>query len=465
MQMTTGSGIWSGRPVRTTLSAVCLAAAAVTLPFGSTDTAQADDETIVTSHGISTFGDLKYPADYTHFDFVNPDAPKGGEMSTWAYGTFDTFNRFIVKGTAEWFSNILYESLMARSHDEADTLYGLLAESITYPEPGRQWAEFKIRPEARFSDGSPVTAADVVFSYEMLSTKGSPAYRIPYGNIEKVEALDDLRVRFTFKDGANVRSMPLQAASMPVFAKSHFEDREFDEGSIDPLLTSGPYVVESAKPGQVVVYRRNEDYWGQHLPFNAGRNNFDRLVIEYYTDYTAAFEGFKGGAYDFREEYYSKLWSTAYDFPEIKQGTVVTEVIADGRPSGGAGILAESEKGQVQGSESQDGNRKWRSISNGQTRPCSTRHTSARTVSGKTRFFRQKVCRPRLNWNCLSHCEDSSPRRSLPNRHSAPRSPTRSGCPTGSNCGQPEDCSTRPAGYYPMVFDATPTAMRCHWSF
>ena len=337
MQMTTGSGIWSGRPVRTTLSAVCLAAA-VTLPFCSTDTALADEETIVTSHGISTFGDLKYPADYAHFDFVNPDAPKGGEMSTWAYGTFDTFNRFIVKGTAEWFSNILYESLMARSHDEADTLYGLLAESITYPEPGRQWAEFKIRPEARFSDGSPVTAADVVFSYEMLSTKGSPAYRIPYGNIEKVEALDDLRVRFTFKDGANVRSMPLQAASMPVFAKSHFEDREFDEGSIDPLLTSGPYVVESAKPGQVVVYRRNEDYWGQHLPFNAGRNNFDRLVIEYYTDYTAAFEGFKGGAYDFREEYFSKLWSTAYDFPEIKQGTVVTEVIADGRPSGAQGF-------------------------------------------------------------------------------------------------------------------------------
>ncbi len=295
-------------------------------------------DTVVTSHGISTFGDLKYPPDYMHFDFVNPKAPKGGELSTWGFGTFNSFNRFIVKGEPEFYSDILFESLMARSHDEADSRYGLLAESITYPEPSRQWAEFKIRPEARFFDGSPVTADDVVFSFEMLSTKGSPQYRITYAGIEKVEALDETRVKFTFREEAATRSLPLEAAAMPVFARSHFETREFDESSIEPMLASGPYVVDSVNPGQQVVYRKNKDYWGNHLPYNAGRNNFDRIIIDYYADYTSAFEGFKGGAYDFREEYYSKIWATGYDFPEVAGGKIVVEEIPDGRPSGAQGF-------------------------------------------------------------------------------------------------------------------------------
>ena len=296
------------------------------------------NDRIITSHGISTFGDLKYPADYAHFDFVNPDAPKGGKFSMWGFGTFDSFNRFIVKGNPEFFSYILYESLMAPSHDEPDAHYGLLAESVTYPEPSRQWAEFKIRPEARFSDGSPVTADDVVFSFEMLSRKGLPAFRIPYEGIEAVEALDTHRVKFTFGENSGSRSLPVEAATMPVFARSHFQEREFDESSIDPMLSSGPYVVESASPGQRVVYRRNEEYWGNHLPYNAGRNNFDRIVIDYYADYTSAFEAFKGGAYDFREEYHSKLWATGYDFPELREGKVVMESIPDGRPSGAQGF-------------------------------------------------------------------------------------------------------------------------------
>ena len=269
---------------RKALIGVALAAALLVPP------ALAETETgdrIVSAHGISTFGDLRYPAGYSHFDFVNPDAPKGGELSTWGFGTFDSFNRFIVKGEPEYYSNILFESLMAPSHDEPDARYGLLAESITYPEPGRQWAEFKIRAEARFSDGSPVTAEDVVFSFEMLSTKGTPDYRITYAGVERVEAVDERRVRFTFKEDAATRSLPLEVAAMPVFAKSHFEDRDFSESSIEPMLSSGPYVVESVNPGQSVVYRKNENYWGEHLPYNAGRNNFDRITIDYYTDYTS----------------------------------------------------------------------------------------------------------------------------------------------------------------------------------
>ncbi len=312
------------------------ASALLMAPLGGMS--QETEDQIVTSHGISTFGDLKYPADYSHFDFVNPEAPKGGEISSWGFGTFDSFNPYIVKGVPEGYSTIMFESLMARSHDEPDALYGLLAESITYPEPSRQWAEFKIRPEARFSDGSPVTADDVVFSFEMLSTKGSPIYLIPYQAFEKAEALDESRVRFTFKKGAATRSLPLEAASMPVFARSHFQDRDFTESSAAPMLASGPYTVESANPGQRVVYRKDEDYWGESLPYNSGRNNFDRIVIDYYTDYTSAFEGFKGGAYDFREEYYSKLWATGYDFPEVQQGIVVREEIEDGRPSGAQGF-------------------------------------------------------------------------------------------------------------------------------
>ena len=330
------AAVRNGSPAGRTALVGAAMAAALLIPSAFAESETGDR--IITSHGISTFGDLKYPAGYSHFDFVNPDAPKGGELSTWGFGTFDSFNRFIVKGEPEFHSNILFESLMARSHDEPDARYGLLAESITYPEPGRQWAEFQIRPEARFSDDSPVTAEDVVFSFEMLSTKGTPDYRITYAGVERVEAIDERRVKFTFKDGAATRSLPLEVAAMPVFAKSHFETRDFSESSIEPMLSSGAYVVESVNPGQRVVYRKNRNYWGEHLPYNAGRNNFDRIALDYYTDYTSAFEGFKGGAYDFREEYYSKLWATGYDFPEVNEGKVTIEEIPTGQPSGAQGF-------------------------------------------------------------------------------------------------------------------------------
>ncbi len=295
------------------------------------------NDTIVTSHGISAFGDLKYAADFEHFDYVNPDAPRGGAISTWGFGTFDSLNPYIVQGNPLYRLDLVFESLMAQSHDEPDSYYGLIAESITYPEPGRGWAIFDIRPEAKFSDGSPVTADDVVASFELLSTHGNPQLQIAYQAIVKAEALDTHRVKFTFDETAATRDLPLQAAAMPIFAKSGVADRNFAESSLEPIVTSAPYIVEEADAGHFAVFRRRYDYWGDHLAVNKGHNNFDTVKIVYYADYTASFEGFKGGDYDFRQEYYSKLWSTGYDFPEIQSGMVTKEVIPDGEPSGAQG--------------------------------------------------------------------------------------------------------------------------------
>jgi len=266
----------------------------------------AAEEKIITSHGISTFGDLKYDPDFKHFDYVNPDAPKGGEFSTWGFGTFDSLTPYILKGQAATLSSIFFESLMSGSADEPDSLYGLLAETIEYPE-SRQWAIFNLRPEARFSDGSPVTAEDVVYSFNILIEKGRPR-------------------------------LPALVAGLPVFSKAYYETRDFAESTLDVPVGSGQYTLDKVIPGKTVSYIRRDDYWGKDLPLNKGRSNFDRLTVEYYTDYTAAFEGFKGGVYAYREEFLSKLWATSYDFPSIDKGWVVKTSVPDGNPSGTQGF-------------------------------------------------------------------------------------------------------------------------------
>jgi microcin C transport system substrate-binding protein len=309
--------------------------------------ARATEETIIKSHGISAFGDLKYPEGFEHFDYVNPDAPKGGTFSTWAFGTFDSLTPYILKGQSAALSSIFFESLMTGSADEPDAMYGLLAESIEYPE-SKQWAIFNLRPEARFSDGTQVTAEDVVFSFNILMEKGRPSLRSTFSDFENVEALSPLRVKFTFRDGVNTRELPLAAAGLPVFSKAYYADRDFAESTLEPPLGSGRYVLDRVAPGKTVSYRARDDYWGKDLNVNVGRENFEVIQIEYFADYTAAFEAFKGGAYNFREEYLSKLWATSYDFPSLQKGWVKMETLPDGNPSGTQGFWFNMRKEKFQ---------------------------------------------------------------------------------------------------------------------
>lgn len=294
------------------------------------------EEMIIKSHGVSTFGDLKYDADFMHFDYVNPEAPKGGEFSTSGLGTFDSMSPYILKGQAAALSSVFFESLMSGSADEPDSMYGLLAETIEYPE-SRQWVIFNMRPEARFSDGTTVTPEDVVFSFNILYEKGRPIFKSLLRDVDTVEALDAKSVKFTFKEGANTRELPSLVAGLPIFSKTYYAGRDFAQSTLEPPLGSGPYVLDKVAPGKTVSYIRRGDYWGEDLPINIGRNNFDRLTVEYYADTTAAFEGFKGGVYNFRAENYSKLWATAYNFPSLEKGWVKKTTLPDGNPSGTQG--------------------------------------------------------------------------------------------------------------------------------
>ncbi len=305
---------------------------------------------VIASHGVSAFGDLKYPPDFPHFDYVNPNAPAGGVYSsrgTGASRTFDSLNPFILKGEPAQGMSLVFDTLMTRAFDEPDAVYGLLAYRIEYPED-RSWAEFFIRPEARFSDGSPVTAADVVFSLNAIKEKGAPRYRILFEDVAAAEALDTHHVRFEFADGVPTRDLPmLVGATLPVFAAAHFETRDFAESSLEPPLTSGPYKVGDVEPGRRIAYLRRDDYWGWDLPVNRGRYNFGEVVYEYFKDSTAAFEAFKGGAFVLHEEFFSKLWATAYDFPALEKGWVKRDTLQDGRPSGMQGYWLNTRRSQL----------------------------------------------------------------------------------------------------------------------
>ncbi len=292
---------------------------------------------IIKSHGISTFGDLKYPADFSHFDYVNPDAPKGGEFTTWGFGTFDSLTPYILKGNAATLSTAFFDSLMTGNLDEPDSLYGLVAHTIEYPED-RSWVIFHMRPEAQFSDGTPVQAKDVVFSLNVLRDKGVPTYKVLFKDFETVEALDDLTVKFTFATDGPLRELPMTAAGIPIFSKAYYEDRDFAKSTLEPPLGSGAYELLAVDAGRSVSYKRRDDYWARDLPINVGQNNFDVLKVEYFADYTAAFEAFKGGAYGFREEFLSKLWATGYDFPALDKGWVIKEELPDGNPAGTQGF-------------------------------------------------------------------------------------------------------------------------------
>jgi len=291
-------------------------------------------------HGLSVFGDLKYPADFTHFDYVNPDAPKGGRASQIGSGgvtTFDSFNGFILKGDAAQGLELVFDTLMARANDEPDAVYGLLAATADVASDGMS-VTFKLRPDAKFADGTPVTADDVVFSFETIKAKGHPVLAMPIRGVAKAEAVDPLTVRYTFQ-GALVRDLPIAVATLPVLSKAYYTAHDFEKTSLEPPLGSGPYKIGDFKAGTYVTYVRRDDYWARDLPVNRGQYNFDEVRYEYYRDRTLELEGLLAGNFDFREEFTSKDWATGYDKPPVKDGRVKLLTIADERPSGAQGFF------------------------------------------------------------------------------------------------------------------------------
>ncbi|MEL6978994.1 MAG: extracellular solute-binding protein [Pseudomonadota bacterium] len=307
--------------------------------FGAAGPSWADTTALNRSHGLSAFGDLKYPPDFQHFAYVNPEAPKGGRIrlpSDTGRQTFDHFNPFIFQGSAATGATSMFDTLMASAADEPDAMYGLVAESVSLP-PDRSFAIFHLRPEARFADGAPVTASDVAWSFNTLKEKGAPWLRFQLAPIESATALDAATVRYDFAVGAVKRDLPALAAGLPIFSEADFADRPFDQPSLRPPLGSGPYALEEFRQGKEVTYRRRGDYWAENLPVNRGTNNFDRITIEYYVDRDVQLEAFKAGAFDFIEEFTSANWALKYNFPAVENGLVIKETLPDGRPSGTQG--------------------------------------------------------------------------------------------------------------------------------
>lgn len=291
-------------------------------------------------HGLSAFLDLRYPPDFAAFDYVDPDAPKGGEISligsTWIYNqdttTFNTLNSYVLGGEAALGMELTFDSLMAPALDEPDSYYALVAESVILSDDLRQ-ARFLLDPRARFHDGSPITAEDVRFSLITLKEEGHPLIRTSLAALERVEALDG-EVAITIRSAFPVPTL-LSVVGLPIFSQAYYRERDFTAATLEPPLGSGPYRVAQVNAGSSITYARVEDYWARDLPVRRGQFNFDRIRYEFYRDRDAAFTAFTAGSYDLREEFTAKTWATRYDFPAVQQGRVRTETLPDESPSGG----------------------------------------------------------------------------------------------------------------------------------
>jgi microcin C transport system substrate-binding protein len=289
-------------------------------------------ETAVTvSHALAMHGQPKYGPDFTHFDYVNPQAPRGGMIRLADDGTFDSFNPFIPKGNPA-IGATYFESLLESSADEPFTMYGLLAESITVPED-RSWVIFTLRPQARWHDGIPVTVDDVIWSFNTLKTKGRPFYRFYYGSVSKAEQVSERQVKFTFSEVGN-RELPLIIGQMAILPKHYWDTRDFERTTLEPPLTSGPYRLETFEPGRFWVMQRVQDYWGADLPVSRGQNNFDTIRTEYFRDSTVIREALKSGVIDFYEENQAKAWALDYDVPAVRHGWLKHEAIPHELPTG-----------------------------------------------------------------------------------------------------------------------------------
>ncbi|ERF83635.1 ABC transporter substrate-binding protein [Bradyrhizobium viridifuturi] len=294
-------------------------------------------------HGMSVFGDLKYPADFQIFDYVNPKAPKGGAFSVipWvraynqSYYTFNSLNAYVLKGEGAQGMDMTFATLMSRANDEPDAMYGFAAKSVQI-SPDKLIYRFALRPEARFHDGSKLTAQDVVFSLNTLKEKGHPLIQVQLRDFVKAEAPDDATVVVTFAAG-RARDVPLFVASLPIFSKAYYATRSFEDSTLDAPLGSGPYKVGRYEVNRYVEYDRVKDWWGADLPVNRGSYNFDTVRYEFYRDRDVAFEGFTSKSYLFREEFTARVWATRYDFPAVKDGRVKRETLPDDTPSGAQG--------------------------------------------------------------------------------------------------------------------------------
>lgn len=288
-------------------------------------------------HAIAMHGAPKYGPDFSHFDYANPNAPKGGAVRLAAIGTYDNLNPFILKGISAAGSGQAFETLMGKSEDEAFSQYGLLAETVETPDD-RSWVIFTLRKQARWHDGKPVTPEDVIFSANILKTKGHPFYRAYYAAIDKVTKVGERGVKFTFKDTTN-RELPLIVGEIPILPKHYWQDRDFEKTTLEPPLGSGPYRVSKVDTGRSITYSRVADYWGADLPVNKGRHNFDTIRYDYYRDGTVALEALKSNNYDFRQENISKNWATAYDIPQVRDGWLKKVNIDNEQPTGMQGFV------------------------------------------------------------------------------------------------------------------------------
>ncbi len=282
------------------------------------------------SHAIAMHGEPKYPKDFPYFDYVNPDAPSGGRLTLGVRGTFDSFNTFIDKGAATDPGSI--ESLTVQSHDEAFTQYGLIAEEIEWPED-RSWVTFYLRKEARWHDGKPITADDVIWTFNTLLEKGQPFFKFYYGSVEKAEKIDDLTVKFSFSDNTN-RELPLIMGQLNVLPKHYWEDKDFTKPTLDPPLGSGPYRVKDFEAGRYKTLERVEDYWAKDLGVRRGTNNFDEKHSTYYRDDSAIRLALMAGYIDYRAENQAKAWASSYEVPAVEKGWLRKERYETESPEG-----------------------------------------------------------------------------------------------------------------------------------
>ena len=288
---------------------------------------------IIESHAFNEYGSFKYPADYESLDYVNVDAPEGGEVSISRVGTFDSMTPFAtLSGTPGLMSSVMWETIMTATSDEVGSSYCLLCTTIEYPED-RSWLVINLRDDVLFSDGAPLTSADVIYTHELLREQSSPSYAASLEQlVASYEALDEFTVKFTFQEDYPFRGRIGQIGGMPVLSKAWFEETgaRLDESSLEASPGSGEYMTGFVDPGRQIIYERNPDYWGKDLPINKGRGNFDSIRIEYFADSSSAFEAFKAGEFTFRRETSSINWATSYDFPAIENGSVVKDTLDDG---------------------------------------------------------------------------------------------------------------------------------------